>query len=398
MKIVIAPDSFKGTLSSAQATSCIEEGIKKIFPEAWCVNIPIADGGEGTLCALVSASAGKMIGASVKDPLGREIEAFWGMMGDGETAVIEMAAASGLPLLGREERNPLVTTSWGTGQLIQAALDHGVRKIIMGIGGSATVDGGAGMAQALGVRMKDPSGHDISPGGMNLEMLDSIDISGMDGRISSVQFQVACDVDNPLLGEKGAARVYGPQKGATPEMVEILESGLSRFAAVIRKETGIEVSNIPGAGAAGGMGAALLAFFKARLVPGFELIQEALPLEREIADADLVITGEGKLDEQTLFGKAPAGVARLARKHGVPVVMIGGMIGEKTEDWVRHGMGSCFSALERNMTEEDIFDQAGPRLRRCSERIAAAISIGMSLERKRLQPTEPHFSDPKKLL
>ncbi|MGB3958921.1 MAG: glycerate kinase, partial [bacterium] len=282
MRIIIAPDSFKGSLTAAEVAASIERGVKRVLPQAETIPVPLADGGEGTVDALVSATGGRLVTKEVTGPLGERVKASYGLLGDGETAVIEMAAASGLPLVPLEKRNPMLTTTYGTGELILAALDEGCRRIIIGIGGSATNDGGAGMAQALGVKLLDEEGLDIPYGAAGLARLDRIDISSLDRRLAQVEVLVACDVDNPLTGPRGAARVYGPQKGADPQMVEELDQILGRFAAIILRDLGKDVKDIPGAGAAGGLGAGLMAFLNGRLAPGVELVLAAVKLEERI--------------------------------------------------------------------------------------------------------------------
>ncbi len=327
MRIIIAPDSFKGSLTAAEVAASIERGVKRVLPQAETIPVPLADGGEGTVDALVSATGGRLVTKEVTGPLGERVKASYGLLGDGETAVIEMAAASGLPLVPLEKRNPMLTTTYGTGELILAALDEGCRRIIIGIGGSATNDGGAGMAQALGVKLLDEEGLDIPYGAAGLARLDRIDISSLDRRLAQVEVLVACDVDNPLTGPRGAARVYGPQKGADPQMVEELDQILERFAAIILRDLGKDVKDIPGAGAAGGLGAGLMAFLNGRLAPGVELVLAAVKLEERIQKgADLVITGEGAINEQTVYGKTPIGVAKLAKRYHLPVIAIAGSI------------------------------------------------------------------------
>ena len=375
MKIVIAPDSYKGTLSAMQAAEFIEKGMKKSLVQAEFIKVPMADGGEGTVQALVDASSGQIIQCQVQDPLGREITARFGLMGDGQTAVIEMAAASGLPLLKRTERNPLLTTTRGTGQLIKVALDRGVKRVILGIGGSATVDGGAGMAQALGISLRDIHGMELASGGGALANLATIDMSAIDPRLTKTEFIVACDVDNPLLGAKGAATVYGPQKGATPVMVKQLEKSLGNLAQVIAKDLDIQIGNLPGAGAAGGLGAGLVAFCQATLRPGIDIVIEAVDLESKINQTDLIVTGEGQIDYQTAFGKTLAGVGRLAKKRAIPVIAIGGSLGEGWQQVAECGIDICFSALPRPMSEGQIIAQAGEMLCQCSEQIGKLLVL-----------------------
>lgn len=325
--VIVAPDSFKGCLSAREVADAIEAGILAACPDASITSIPLADGGEGTVEALVTATDGEYVPTTVTGPLGEPVEAVYGILGDARTAVIEMAAASGLPLVPPNKRNPLLTTTYGTGELIRHALRRGCRRIIVGVGGSATVDGGAGMAQALGIRLLDGCGRDIPRGGRGLGRLERIDPSAsVIGPGDTREFLVAADVTNPLLGDEGAARVYGPQKGATPEMIDELEAGLARLAQVLRRDLDRDVANIPGAGAAGGLGAGLAAFLGAEIRRGAELVIEASGLCQHLKGADLVVTGEGRLDAQTAFGKTPAAVAAAARDADVPVIALAGSV------------------------------------------------------------------------
>lgn len=324
MKIVIAPDSFKGSMSARNVCLAVKKGILRVFPRANVVEVPLADGGEGTVESMVYASTGSIREVEVKDPLGRSVIAAYGVLGDGKTAVIEIAQASGLPLVAEAERNPLITTSYGTGQLILHALDQGYRKFIIGLGGSATNDAGVGMLKALGVKFYDQNGNEISKGGGLLSELAYFDDSGMDSRLNESVFMVASDVTNPLCGYNGASAVFGPQKGATSEMIKTLDQALKRFADIVYKQLGADVRGLPGAGAAGGMGAALMSFLNGRFISGVEIIMEVVGLEEKLKDADLVITGEGRLDSQTLSGKVISGVCKLARKHRIPVIALCG--------------------------------------------------------------------------
>lgn len=375
MKIVIAPDSFKGSLSALEVGNAIKEGIASIFPSAEIQIVPMADGGEGTVQALVDATGGRIVRARVHDPLMNEIEAIFGILGDGKTAVIEMASASGLPLVPTDKRNPMLTTTYGTGELIKSALDMGCRKLIIGIGGSATVDGGAGMAQALGAKLADGEGNQIPFGGAGLEHLVEIDISRMDERLSEVEVIVACDVTNPLTGPKGAAKVFGPQKGATPEMVEKLDSYLNRYADIIKRDLGIDVKDIPGAGAAGGLGAGLVAFLKAELKPGIDIVIEASGLKEKLSSANVVITGEGKIDGQTIFGKTPIGVAKLAKKFGLPVIAICGSIGDDAHLVFDNGIDAITDIIDRPMSLDEAISDAYRLIRTASERTARFLKI-----------------------
>ncbi len=337
-KIVIAPDSFKGSLTAPQICDALEEGIREVIPQAMIIKAPMADGGEGTVLCLVNATGGKILKKKVVGPLGERVEATYGILGDGKTAVIEMASASGLPLVPEDKRNPMLTTTYGTGELIKAALDHGCRKIIIGIGGSATNDGGVGMAQALGVKFLDKEGKEIGFGGGELKKIVKIDMGHLDKRIKDTEILVASDVKNPLCGPNGASYVYGPQKGATPDMVEELDQGLSHLAEIIKRDLGKDVRDIPGAGAAGGLGAGLMAFLNAKLRPGIELVMEAIGFHEKVAGSTLVITGEGKMDRQTIYGKVPVGVAKVAKRFGIPVLAICAVLDEGPEFFKPYGI------------------------------------------------------------
>ncbi len=376
MKIALAPDSFKESMTALEAAEAMERGIRRVMPEAEVVKVPMADGGEGTVSALVDATGGGIIEATVTDPLGNPVTAHFGILGDDQTAVIEMAAASGLPLTPPEGRNPMVTTTRGTGELILAALDHGVRQIILGIGGSATVDGGAGMAAALGVRLLDTNGVPVGPGGGELGRIDSIDMSGLDSRLKEVAIYVACDVDNPLCGESGAAAVYGPQKGATPEMVPVLDKNLAHFAALLRRDTGVDVEELPGAGAAGGLGAGLVAFLGGHLRRGIDIVAGTLDLNKRFRGCDLVITGEGRLDGQSVFGKVPIGVARAAKRHGIPVFEIVGSLGDGCEEILARGVDGYFAIIPAPGTLSDAIEHGAKYLERATEQVFRAFAIG----------------------
>ncbi|NVN93289.1 MAG: glycerate kinase, partial [Desulfuromonadales bacterium] len=352
MKIVIAPDSFKESLSACEVAEQIAAGFREVFPDADYALVPLADGGEGTVQAMVAATGGRIVPLIVTGPLGTMVDAFYGLTGDGRTAIIEMAAASGLMLVPPEKRNPLLTTSFGTGELIRAALDEGVSRIIVGIGGSATNDGGAGMLQALGMGLFDGAGGDIGFGGGALACLDRVDAADLDPRLGNVVIEVACDVKNPLLGETGASAVFGPQKGATLEMVSQLDANLAHYAALISRDLGKEVATTPGAGAAGGMGAALLAL-GGRLRPGIEIVLDAVGFEAIACDADLIITGEGRLDSQTVSGKTPHGVALIAERLGKPVIAIAGCLSSDVEVVHGHGINAVFAVVPRPCSLEE---------------------------------------------
>lgn len=381
MKIVIAPDSFKESLSALDAASAIEAGFREIFPDARYVKVPVADGGEGTVEAMIAATGGRRVAVQATGPLGRPVDAFYGLTGDESTAVIEMAAASGLELVAPAERDPLLATSRGTGELIRAALDLGARRFILGVGGSATNDGGAGMLQALGVDLLDAQGEQLAPGGGALAQLARVDVSRLDPRVKDCVFEVACDVSNPLVGPKGASAIFGPQKGATPEMVRQLDANLRHYAAVIARDLDQEVAEVPGAGAGGGIAAAMLVFLKGRLRPGSEIVADAVGLDETVRDADLVITGEGRIDSQTVNGKTPIGVARVAQRHGKPVIAIGGCLATDASAVHAHGIAATFSTVMRAETVAEVLAGARFNLQSAARNIAAAVKLGMDLAR-----------------
>lgn len=330
MRIVIAPQEYKGTLTAAEAAAVMAEAVRRVLPGADILALPLADGGPGTVAAIVGAAGGSIRTANVTGPLAAKVDSEWGLLDDG-TAVIEMAAAAGLLLVAERARDPRVATTYGVGDLIRAALDAGCRRMIVGLGGSATNDGAAGMAQALGVRLLDVQRRELPPGGAALARLDQIDVSGMDARVSDCDVLGATDVRNPLCGPEGASIVYGPQKGASPEVARELDEALRHYAEIIERDLGVSVAGLPGAGAAGGLGAGLIAFLGATIRPGIDVIAEAVRLAERIRGADLVLTGEGRLDGQTAFGKTVAGVARIARTEGVPVIVVPGALGEGWE-------------------------------------------------------------------
>ncbi|PAD23102.1 glycerate kinase [Terribacillus saccharophilus] len=373
MKIVIAPDSYKESLSALEAANAIERGFKMIFPDAVYNKKPMADGGEGTVQSLVDATNGKIVERTVTGPLGKPVKAFFGLMGDGETAVIEMAAASGLHLVPAGDRNPLTTSTKGTGELISAALDLGVQHIIIGLGGSATNDGGAGMIQALGGRLLDEAGKDIGDGGGALSQLAVIDLDGLDDRLKDVQIEVACDVDNPLTGPRGASAIFGPQKGATPDMVELLDKNLSHFADVAEKALGKSFRDIEGVGAAGGLGASLLAFLNADLKRGIDIVLQVVDFEEAVKGADLVITGEGRIDSQTIYGKTPIGVAKAAKKYGVPVIGLAGSLSQDSDVVYEHGIDVLFSIVPGVITLPEAFEHAADYMEQTARNIAACM-------------------------
>jgi glycerate kinase len=370
MKIVIAPDSLKESLSAAEAARAIERGVLAACPSAETVRVPVADGGEGTTEALVKATGGEFRTARVTGPLRRPVEARWGVLGDGRTAVIEMAQASGLELLRPDERDPMRTTTRGTGELIRCALKEGVDRLIIGIGGSATVDGGTGMGRALGVRFLAAGGREIAECcGGRLGDIERIELDGRERRVGEAEFVVASDVTNPLTGPDGAARVYGPQKGATPPEVEELEAGLENLARVIEECLGEGVAELPGAGAAGGLGAGLVAFCGAKLQSGVKTVIEAVHLRERIDGADLVITAEGRLDRQSAFGKATAGVVEAARDGGKPAIALAGALGEGYGELREAGLTAAFCVADRPMDLDTAMERAAEMLERSAEEV-----------------------------
>ncbi len=378
MKVLIAVDSFKGSLSSEKAGLAIAMGVKKVYPAAETKIIPMADGGEGTMEALVKAQNGEVITTPVHSPLGDMIEAQLGLLSDG-TAVMEMAAASGLTLVLTEKRNPLITTTFGTGELIKKALDQGAKDIIIGIGGSATNDGGVGMAQALGVKFLDQNGKELPWGGGFLDRLDTIDMSKIDPRIASTNITVICDVDNPLCGYRGASVVYGPQKGATTEMIKLLDGNLAHLANVIKEQLGLDLIDTPGAGAAGGLGAGLMAFTGAQLRPGIDTVLDTVKIDQILPNYDMVITGEGRIDSQSLYGKVPMGVAIRAKKHGIATLAVVGSIGEGAESLYEHGLSSITSIVNGPISLEDALDKAFELTVDATERTFRLLRLGKNI-------------------
>ena len=381
MRIIVAPDSFKGSVSALGVAEAMERGIHAVFPGAEVIKVPIADGGEGTVEALVAATAGRMMHTTVRGPMGEPLSAHWGISGDGSTAFIEMASASGLPLVPKERRDPRIATTFGTGELMKAALDAGLRRLVVGIGGSATNDGGTGMARALGARFLDAEGRDLPEGGAALARLARIDLSGLDPRLAEVSILVACDVDNPLCGPRGASAVYGPQKGATPEMVAQLDSALAVLAEVATAATGRDIARSPGAGAAGGLGAGLLYFTPASLRPGVAIVLETTGFEILLRGADLVLTGEGRTDFQTAMGKAPVGVAEVARRQGVPVICLSGGLGEGADEVLEHGIDALASTVPQPMTLEACMSQGASLVEAAAARVCRLLKVGLSLRR-----------------
>jgi glycerate 2-kinase len=401
VKIVVAPQALKGSLDASEVGQAIARGILAVAPDVALEVVPVADGGEGTVAALVAATSGSLRAARVTGPLGAPVEARFGMLGEGaadaparggdpsatqaqrRTAVIEMAAASGLPLVPRERRDPRSTTSRGTGELLLAALDAGATRILLGIGGSATNDGGAGMLQALGIRLLDEHGGELPAGGAALAQLDHILVAGLDPRLRDTEIVVACDVNNPLCGPNGATAVYGPQKGATPEMVVELDAALARFADVIARDLGVDVRDTPGAGAAGGLGAGLVALLRAELVRGADMVLRAVGFERRLVGASLVFTAEGRLDSQTASGKAPGAVAALAHAHDVPVVVLCGALGPGYERLYDEGVSAVLALADGPVSLEESMTRAAELVARAAEGAMRLILIGEQLARTR---------------
>lgn len=366
LKIIVAPNAFKGTLTAPQAAAAISRGVREVFPEAEIVEVPVADGGDGTAEALVTALHGEFRSVRVEGPLGDPVEARFGLVDSGRTAVVELASASGLALIPPSRRDPMHATTYGFGQLLEAALEAGVAGVIAGIGGSASNDGGAGMAQALGYRLLDARGRDLERGGAALARLQTIDPAGFDRAWRSVGVRVACDVTNPLTGPLGASAVYGPQKGADPDMVRELDAALARLSEVIERDLGRKVSEVPGAGAAGGAGAGLIAFLGAELVPGAPLVVEAAGFDEKLKGASLVITGEGRADEQTAYGKAPGEVARRAQAAGIPVLLLAGSKGAGWEALSKLGVTSVVTLREEGQDQNQALLEADRMLTRAA--------------------------------
>lgn len=372
MKIAIAPDSFKECLTADEVAGAIEEGVRRALPDCVTVCVPMADGGEGTVDALIAATNGRIVELTGTGPMGTPVATRYGLLGDGESAVIEMAAVSGLPLVRTEERDPRIATTYGTGELLCDALNRGASRIIIGLGGSATNDGGAGAAQALGVSLRDAAGRELPWGGAALARLATIDLSRRHPRLNQCVLEAACDVDNPLCGPTGASRVYGPQKGAGPKVVEELDAALRHFGDVIEEQLGVPVLDVPGAGAAGGLGAGLVAFAGGVLRPGVDIVADACKLTSRIAGAELVITGEGRIDAQTPHGKTPAGVAKAARQLGIPVVAIAGSLGPGYDAVHDCGIREVISIQSGTMSLAEAMARAPELLAAAAERVARA--------------------------
>ncbi len=375
MKILLAPDSFKESMSAMEVCEAIEKGFRKVFPEATYVKVPIGDGGEGTVQSFVDMSGGDIIELTVRGPLGGKVDGFYGLSSDKKTAYIEAAAAAGLDLVPVEKRNPFHTSTYGVGELIQDALGKGVEHIILGIGGTATNDGGIGMAAALGARFLDHVNHELEPDVEALKKMKRIDISSIDLRLKNVQFEIACDVSNPLLGENGASYVFGPQKGATIEMVPILDNYLANYALAIEQSLEITVKDVPGAGAGGGLGAAAIVFFGAELKRGIDVMLDFIQFDELLNDVDLVVTGEGKMDCQTIYGKAPIGVSKRAKKQSIPVIAITGALGNGYHEVYQHGIDSVFSIVNGAIMLEEALKNGEKNTENTAESIAKLVKI-----------------------
>lgn len=375
MKFVIAPDSFKESLTALEVATAIETGFKRVFPDADYVKLPMADGGEGTVQSLVDATQGKLIECEVTAPLGDKVKSFFGLSGDGKTAIIEMAAASGLHLVPPEKRNPLLTTSYGTGELIKLALDLDVESFILGIGGSATNDGGVGMLQALGMQCLDSQDKPIGFGGAELANIVKIDVQQLDPRLQQVHIEVACDVNNPLCGECGASTIFGPQKGATSEMVKQLDAALSHFAEIAERDCGKQIRDQAGAGAAGGMGGGLLLLPSVQLKAGIQIVLDRLRLIDYVKDADVVITGEGRIDAQSIMGKTPIGVARTAKQFNKPVIAIAGCLREDYDVVFDHGIDAVFPIIHQLGDLSDILKQGEQNLISSAQNVARVLAF-----------------------
>lgn len=372
---VLAPDSFKGSMTAQEVCDAMEKGIRKILPNANCIKIPMADGGEGTVQSLIDATKGKVYEVEVVGPLASPVLAQYGILGNEKTAVIEMASASGIQYIDEKTRNPLITTTYGTGQLIKECLDRKVSRIILGIGGSATNDGGAGLAQALGARLLDKQNKELPFGGAALSQLAKIDLSNLDNRLNNIEIEVACDVTNPLCGETGASKVFGPQKGATPEMVKVLDKALYHYAETIKHQLGKDISNISGAGAAGGLGAGLLAFTNAKLGRGINIIINYTNLKESIKKADFVFTGEGRIDFQTQYGKTPYGVAQVAKQENKKVIAIAGSIGEDINQLYNSGFDAIFGILPKPVSLEEAMLKGKENIERTVENIVRILLL-----------------------
>jgi glycerate kinase len=382
--VLVAPSGFKESLGAAEVADHIAEGVRRVMPDARVLKAPMVDGGEGTTEALVDATGGTLHRVTVTGPVGAPVEACFGFLGGApvRTAVVEMAAAAGLRLVPRDRRNPLLTTSRGVGELIRAALDAGAERILLGCGDSGVNDGGAGMVQALGGRLLDADGWPIGPGGGGLSQLAHVDLRGLHPRLARVRLDAAVNWHNALLGPRGVARVFGPQKGATPEQVDVLEGALERYAALVHAATGTDVSTLPGAGASGGLGAGFAGLLGGTLHPRFDIVMQYLDFDRLLGEADLVFTAEGSLDAQTPHGKVPAEVAQRAKRRGLPVIALAGTLGSGVELNIEHGIDAFASIVKRPCTLDEAFAKAGQWLRHAAEDASRMVGVGMALARR----------------
>ena len=393
MNIIVAPDSFKGSLTALQAAEAIEQGIRHVLPDAEVVRFPLADGGEGTCEALVLASEGRFVQEKVTGPLGEPVEVTYGILGDDVTGVVEMAQAAGLGLVPPDRRDPLITTTYGVGELIKAALSAGCTRLVVGLGGSATNDGGAGMAQALGAKLIGSDGQELPRGGAALLDLERIDVSGLDPRLENAVVYAATDVTNPLVGPEGASAVYGPQKGATPEMVETLDRALNHWGEIIQRDLGVEVREMSGAGAAGGLAAGLVAFCGVEIRSGASLVLRTLRFEEYLGPADIIFTGEGRLDRQIEFGKAISGVALLAEKHQIPVVAFTGRLDIEPDKLAARGVKGVVPIVPGPLSEEEAMASASELLQAAAERTMRLLLVGRDLAQVRWRDPDAETSD-----
>ncbi|ADK15865.1 glycerate kinase [Clostridium ljungdahlii] len=373
--ILLAPDSFKESMTAKEACEAMEKGIKRVNKNIKCIQVPMADGGEGTMQSLVDATGGYIYKLKVIGPLGDEVEAEYGILGDGETGIIEMASASGIGLVPKEKRNPLITTTYGTGQLIRECLNHNIKKLLVGIGGSSTNDGGVGAIQALGGKFTNRYGKEIGFGGGELSKIEKIDLTNFDVRLKNVKLEVACDVTNPLCGKEGASNIFGPQKGATPEMIKVLDDNLKHYAKIIKEQINVDVLNIPGAGAAGGLGAGLMVFLKGELKNGIDIVIEYSKLEEKIKQADIVFTGEGSIDFQTQYGKTPIGVAMIAKKYNKPVVALAGSVENGIDVLYEKGIDSIFSIVRGVTTLDCALKKGSENIEKTVENIVRLMNV-----------------------
>ncbi len=370
MKIVIAPDSFKESLTAKQVCNAIETGLKRVFVNAEYISVPVADGGEGTVQSMVDATQGRLIHKRVTGPLGEPVDALYGILGDNQTAIIEVAAASGLALVATNQRDPMKTSSYGTGQLIEAALDNGINKFIIGLGGSATNDGGIGLLEAIGVKFFDKNNQELATNGSSLCKIHRIDTTKLDPRFTKSSFLIACDVDNPLCGLQGASAIFGPQKGASSKDIEQLDIGLLHYSQLLEKQFHINLKDIPGTGAAGGIAVALLAFSNAQMKKGINIVLDRVKLREHLQSADIVFTGEGCIDQQTAYGKTPMGVAQLAKQFNLPVIAIAGCLEGNYQTVYNNGIDAVFASTPKAMPLQDAFKYAEKNIANTAENIA----------------------------